>query len=276
MGLKEEMLDMGFPENRATRACIAVHYESMERAIAWLENHENDADIDEPITESGGNVLGSKTEADNSGPVAEVTEGYIPLTEEQMAAKAAAVQEKLKERRAATAEKERQDKVQAEKIRRKEGKSLREIREEKQADDMKKLAAERRQAKIDDAKSRKKILDQIQSDRDKAKAERESAKSGAPAPAAAPTPAPVLAAKVDYSECRLQLRMPTGAAIVHTFKADETLGDVVAFIREQNVMEEFSLGTSFPRKVFDVSEYSFSLKSAGLCPSSVLIVAKKA
>jgi len=204
-----------------------------------------------------------------------VTEGYIPLTDEQMAAKAAAVQEKLKERRAATAEKERQDKVQAEKIRRKEGKSLREIREEKQADDMKKLAAERRQAKIDDAKSRKKILDQIQSDRDKAKAERESAKSGAPVPAAA-APAPVLAAKVDYSECRLQLRMPTGAAIVHTFKAEETLGDVVAFIREQNVMEEFSLGTSFPRKVFDVSEYSFSLKSAGLCPSSVLIVAKKA
>ena len=56
---------MGFPENRATRACIAVHYESMERAIAWIENHENDADIDDPITESGGNVLGSKTEGDN-------------------------------------------------------------------------------------------------------------------------------------------------------------------------------------------------------------------
>ena len=65
MGLKEDMLAMGFPENRATRACIAVHYESMERAIAWIENHENDADIDDPITESGGNVLGSKTEGDN-------------------------------------------------------------------------------------------------------------------------------------------------------------------------------------------------------------------
>lgn len=263
------MLAMGFPENRATRACIAVHYESMERAIAWLENHENDADIDDPITESGGNVLGTKTETDNSGPVSEEP-AYIPLTEEQMAAKAAAVQDKLKERRAATAEKERQDKVQAEKIRRKEGKSLREIREEKQADDMRALAAERRQAKIDDAKSRKKILDQIQSDRDKAKAERGAA------PAVAAVAAPVIvAAKVDYSECRLQLRMPTGAAIVHTFKADETLGDVVAFIREQQVVEEFSLGTSFPRKVFSSSDYSFSLKSVGLCPSSVLIVSNK-
>ena len=158
---------MGFPENRATRACIAVHYESMERAIAWIENHENDADIDDPITESGGNVLGSKTEGDNrwvskafhirqhhpflglsycfkrltiltiqtlypflrpptlyhgpwpstpvtaltpyslSGPVSEEP-AYIPLTEEQMEAKAAAVQEKLRERRAITAEKERQ------------------------------------------------------------------------------------------------------------------------------------------------------------------------
>lgn len=265
---------MGFPENRATRACIAVHYESMERAIAWIENHENDADIDDPITESGGNVLGSKTEGDNSGPVSEEP-AYIPLTEEQMEAKAAAVQEKLRERRAITAEKERQDKVQAEKIRRKEGKSLREIREEKQVEDMKKLAADRRQEKIDDAKSRKKILDQIQSDRDKAKAEREAAKGNAPAVAAVAAAPVVVAAKVDYSECKLQLRMPTGAAIVHTFKAEETLGDVVAFIREQQVLEEFSLGTSFPRKVFSTSDYSFSLKSVGLCPSSVLIVSKK-
>ena len=34
----------------------------MERAIAWLENHENDADIDDAIEESGGNVLGSSSE----------------------------------------------------------------------------------------------------------------------------------------------------------------------------------------------------------------------
>ena len=31
----------------------------MERAIAWLEAHENDPDIDDPVTESAGNVLGS-------------------------------------------------------------------------------------------------------------------------------------------------------------------------------------------------------------------------
>ena len=37
-------------------------YESLERAIAWLENHENDPDIDDPIEESGGNVLGSSSD----------------------------------------------------------------------------------------------------------------------------------------------------------------------------------------------------------------------
>ena len=37
-------------------------YESLERAIAWLENHENDPDIDDPIEESGGNVPGSSSD----------------------------------------------------------------------------------------------------------------------------------------------------------------------------------------------------------------------
>lgn len=38
--------------------CV-FQYESLERAIAWLENHENDPDIDDPVGESCGNVLGS-------------------------------------------------------------------------------------------------------------------------------------------------------------------------------------------------------------------------
>ena len=53
--------------------------------------------------------------------------------------------------------------------------------------------------------------------RDKAKAEREAAKGNAPAVAAVAAAPVVVAAKVDYSECKLQLRMPTGTPFFFPF-----------------------------------------------------------
>ena len=66
-----------------------------------------------------------------------------------------------------------------------------------------------------------------------------------------------------------------GQALVNSFKAEETLGDVVAFVRDSAKLETFGLMTSFPRKQYQPSDYGFSLKSLGLCPSSVIIVSKQ-
>jgi len=49
-GLLQQLTEMGFPENRATRA---LHFtgvtDNVEAAITWIVEHESDADIDDPL-----------------------------------------------------------------------------------------------------------------------------------------------------------------------------------------------------------------------------------
>jgi transcription initiation factor TFIIIB Brf1 subunit/transcription initiation factor TFIIB len=47
--LLQQMLDMGFANNRALRAIYSSGGESIDAAIAWVADHENDVDIDEPL-----------------------------------------------------------------------------------------------------------------------------------------------------------------------------------------------------------------------------------
>lgn len=47
--LLQQMLDMGFDKNRAIRAIYSSGGESVDNAIAWVADHENDRDIDEPL-----------------------------------------------------------------------------------------------------------------------------------------------------------------------------------------------------------------------------------
>lgn len=269
MGLKEDMIGMGFGENRAARALQAVHYESLERAIAWLECHENDPDIDDPVTESAGNVLGSAADTTEQSGLGE--EVPTMLTDEERAEKLAATKARIAAKRAEVEQKDKEDAVMREKIRRKDGQSLGEMREKVQRDEMQKAAEDRRKQKIADAQSKKAILEEIARDRAAKKAAQSGAVPVQPAQPATPAqPAPVR----NYNDCRLQLRLPTGQPLINTFQAEDTLGDVVAFIRDTAGLESISLMTSFPRRQFPQSDYALSLKSLGLCPSSVIIVSK--
>jgi uncharacterized UBP type Zn finger protein len=47
--LLSELTTMGFNANRATRALHTTGTSSMEQAINWIMEHENDADIDTPL-----------------------------------------------------------------------------------------------------------------------------------------------------------------------------------------------------------------------------------
>eukprot|EP00884_Botryococcus_braunii_P020187 jgi/Botrbrau1/6852/Bobra.152_2s0012.1 len=47
--LLEELKEMGFPTNRAVRALHFSGTNSVEQAVSWLEEHENEADLDEPL-----------------------------------------------------------------------------------------------------------------------------------------------------------------------------------------------------------------------------------
>ena len=225
--------------------------------------------IDDPVKESTGNVLGSAadTPAAQSGHE-EKTPAMTRTKDEERAEKVAAAKARMAANRAVVERKKKEDAVTRENIRRKEGQSRGEKKEREQ---LQKAAEDHRNQKIADAKSKKAIMENIALD----KAEKKEVQAGAaPVQAAQPAtpaqPAPVR----NYNECRLQLRLPTVQPLINTFQAEDTLGDVVAFIRDTAGLESVSLMTSFPRKQFPQSDYVLSLKSLGLCPSSVIIVSK--
>merc|ERR1712226_338946 len=98
-----------------------------------------------------------------------------------------------------------------EKARIESGKDMGEIRQALAEQEIKKLAALRRQEKEDDKKAKARVLAQIEADKAARKAERDAAagKKPDPAPVVASTPAPAAAAPVpkkDYTETRVQVR----------------------------------------------------------------------
>ena len=99
-----------------------------------------------------------------------------------------------------------------------------------------------------------------------------------PTPAPAPvTPVAESGEKKEYEEARLQIRLPDGSAMVHAFKAKETLSAVRLYVelnRKDGLAGPVKLMTSFPRKVFNDEEYETPLDVLGLVPSAVLMVCK--
>lgn len=118
--VNEEILamlqDMGFPEIRAKKALLSTSNEGLEQAIQWLEVHQDDADIDEPIQcldLSSGKSSSKK-----------------PLTAEEKAAKVEELKARIAARRAERSMEEKQTSKQSEIQRREMGKQMAAAREE--------------------------------------------------------------------------------------------------------------------------------------------------
>ena len=103
--------------------------------------------------------------------------------------------------------KEKEEAKAKEKSRIESGKDMGEIRQALAEQEIKKLAALRRQEKEDDKKAKARVLAQIEADKAARKAERESAAGKKPdsAPVAAPAAAAAPAPKKDYTETRVQV-----------------------------------------------------------------------
>lgn len=82
--LLTQLMDMGFGEARAGRALLATKKQAnVEAALSWIEAHEGDSDIDEPLTaeELAAHKSSKRT----------------PLTEEEAQRLARELQKKLRE-----------------------------------------------------------------------------------------------------------------------------------------------------------------------------------
>ncbi|KAI7821460.1 hypothetical protein BX661DRAFT_217619 [Kickxella alabastrina] len=146
MSDKATLIEFGFTELRAEKALRATSNSGLQQALDWLEAHSNDADIDDPISESSapppplfqqqqrctdcGKQFATpelaQYHATKSGHAnfAESTEAVKPLSEAEKQEKLQEVQRKIAAKRAQREEEARAEQKQGELIRRKAGQDM--------------------------------------------------------------------------------------------------------------------------------------------------------
>ncbi|KAM0533325.1 hypothetical protein ACHAPH_000175 [Verticillium nonalfalfae] len=298
------LLDMGFERARAE---LAVKQSGgLQGALEWLENKQ-DKPLEELVNASNANAAGdddaddadevkANIEALESGTAkslvcndcgklfknqdlanfSESTEEIAPLTEQEKKEKLEMLREKLKAKRANQAAVDREENKRNESIRQKSTQESQDAKEELQRREQIKEAARKRQEKLDDLEAKKRIKAKIEADKEDRRRKAEQAKAareGHPAPALGPVTAPSLPkVTANHSEARLRLQTANGN-ILKTFAAETTLFEVAQHLQSESGIAVTSFSTTFPRKTFEGStDFSKTLKEAGLVPSSVLIV----
>ncbi|CAG8512653.1 11131_t:CDS:2 [Diversispora eburnea] len=196
----------------------------------------------------------------------ESTTAIKPLTEEEKAAKKEELKRVLAEKRELRLIQEKEEAKSREKVRRKTGQELSEIKAKLEEKEMQKALIAKKKEKEEERLAKAKIKAQIEADKKERAAKREASKQAnlqhqqeiAIAEAAA-------AANVskEYSEARLQIRLPSGSPITHTFQSTDTLQIVYDHV-SQHVSESFNFMTTFPRKMFGDSDMEKSLKELGI------------
>lgn len=143
----EELESMGFPTARATRA---LHYSgnaSLEAAVNWVVEHENDPDIDQlPMVPANSKVEPPKPS----------------LTPEEVRLKAQELREKARKKKE---EEERRMEREREKERIRVGKELLEAKRMEEENERKRLLALRKAEKDEEKRAREKIRQKLEEDK---------------------------------------------------------------------------------------------------------------
>jgi len=191
---------MGFSLLRAQKGLLyGQQPPSVESAVEWLMQHQDDVDIDAPIPEedkkspasggAAGGVVAQSYRCNDCGKVLsnmanlelhanktghsdfeESTESVVPLTAEEKTAKIAEIKELLKEKRAEREEKEKEEEKEREKQRRFMGKEMLKTREQLEMEQRKREAMLRKKEKEEFKKERARLRAELERD----KAERKS------------------------------------------------------------------------------------------------------
>ncbi|KAG7397688.1 hypothetical protein PHYBOEH_000308 [Phytophthora boehmeriae] len=147
--LLTQLKEMGFNDLRSRKALLATDNQSLEMAINWLGEHQDDPDIDEPI---------------KFVDLSKSTPAKI-LTPEEKAAKVAELKERIQQKRTEREAQEKVDLRENELKRRTMGQGMQEAREEIEAI-QRKIAAEKMKKDKDDAKrERERLRKQIEMDK---------------------------------------------------------------------------------------------------------------
>lgn len=158
--------------------------------------------------------------------------------------------------------------------RRRTGQDLKAFKQQQEELELKQLKEERRKAKIEEAATRQKILNQIKADR-----ANNAAKFGQtlPKPELEPVLAPVAPKFISNPEtARVQFKKPDGSTDTHTFNSSDTFAVVRSHV-ENNVLSgsaqrDFILAKSFPRRKFTADDNDSTLLQLDLAPTSVVLI----
>lgn len=174
---------MGFTLIRAQKGLLYSPGGSVESAIEWLMEHQDDEDIDDPIpagalvkaqsykcNECGkvlSNMANLELHANKTGhsDFEESTLLVKPLTDEEKAAKIAEIKELLKAKRAEREEAEKVDHIEREKQRRSMGKEVAKTREEMEKEARKREAYARKREKMEQKRERDRIREELEKDK---------------------------------------------------------------------------------------------------------------
>lgn len=178
---------MGFPLLRAQKGLLYGNGGTLEGAVDWLTEHQDDVDIDQPIpavvalsyrcNDCGkilSNMANLELHANKTGhsDFEESTERVKPLSAEDKIKKIAEIKELLKAKRAERENAEKEDEKEREKQRRFMGKEMAKTREQVEAEQRKRDAMLRRREKEDARRERERIRAELAKD----KAERQANK----------------------------------------------------------------------------------------------------
>lgn len=217
---------------------------------------------------------------------AESTEEIAPLTEEEKAAKLALLRDRLVAKRGAESAQDKIDRKRNEQIRLKSTKEQADAKEDLARKEQIKEAQAKRREKQAEVEAKKRIQARIAADKEerRLKAEREKAartgqafpqdqeQKGEPSAATAAVAAPVGSKPASaYTESRLRLQTENGT-VQKNFPVDTTLFEVAHALSTEKGIEAQSFMQTFPKKVFDTTDFGMTLKEAGLVPSAALIV----
>ncbi|CAK4617843.1 hypothetical protein LEN26_004742 [Aphanomyces euteiches] len=145
--LLQQLVEMGFPDVRARKSLLATNDSSLDAAIAWIEEHQEDPDIDAPIQ------------------FIDMAKHKKVLTTEEKEAKVAELKRRIEEKKAARAEQAKKDEIAREIARRNMGKDMTAAREEYEAIQTRLLREKQKREKLEAKKERERLLKQIELDK---------------------------------------------------------------------------------------------------------------